>query len=68
MIDDLFSRNFAIFYKAEIPAGVSTSYEIQISTSDGSVNAIPVEDMGFQWGYRQYTDQYPLVAAPPSCL
>ena len=65
--DDGLSRNFALFYKAKVDAGVMSEYEVQVWTSDaGGVN-IPVLENSIQWGYRVYTDKYPLSMIPPVC-
>ena len=69
--DNGLARNFAIFYKAQVPAGAPVAFEIQASTSDGGVEPIVLDAMnnnlGLQWGYRVFTDTYPLVDTPPMC-
>lgn len=55
-VDDALSRNFAIFYKAKVDAGVMEDYSIQIWTSDAGTNPIMILENSIQWGYRVYTD------------
>ena len=66
-VDDALSRNFAIFYKAKVNASVMEDYSIQIWTSDAGTNPIMILENSIQWGYRVYTDQYPLELTPPTC-
>lgn len=55
-VDDDLSRNFAIFYKAKVDAGVMEDYSIQIWTSDAGTDPIMILENSIQWGYRVYTD------------
>ena len=66
-VDDGLSRNFALFYKAEIAAGDLANFEIQLWTTNSGVSDIIILENSIQWGYRVYTSEYPLVNIPPTC-
>ena len=68
---DMTTRNFAIFYKAEVAAGAVESYEIQASTV-GPMMAPAIlfdsanNNLNMQWGYRLYSSAYPLTDTIPN--
>ena len=69
--DNGLHRNFAIFYKAKVLAGMPQEFEIQASTSDAGVEPVVFDmdnnNLGLQWGYRVYSADYPLVDTVPTC-
>ena len=59
-------RNAFLFYKAKVDAGESKNYYVEIE-SDASVNSFEIKALDFSWGYRTYTDAYPLETDIPTC-
>ena len=42
-------------------------YNIQVWTSDAGVAPITILENSIMWGYRVFTDEYPLEITPPLC-
>ena len=66
-VDD-FSRSFSLLYKAKVDDNDFSDYQIQIDSILGSDGLVTVlANSNIQWGYRVYTQSYPLDAAAPTC-
>jgi len=65
---DDFSRSFSLLYKAKVADSDFSDYQIQIDSILGSDGLVTVlANSNIQWGYRVYTQSYPLDAAAPTC-
>ena len=63
----MFTRNWSLFYKGRNPDPENPAdFSIQIVTLAGTAGTIAANNL--MWGYRIYTDTYPLAASAPTCM